>query len=147
MYRTLASLWPDLLKGLPGASATLPHMPPPLGRPQPMFSAACRYKDALEREFLLPFSGSLRLQRCQIGMLSVLIDTASSRCDAAGALQNVLWLLCSRYLAQRLDDHVEAGEEHDGVVHNAEALDVDGFPLAHEPLPNIHSDDVCVSMT
>lgn len=36
-----ASLRPELLKGLPGASAMLPHMPPPSALPQPMLSAAC----------------------------------------------------------------------------------------------------------
>ena len=41
MYRTRASLCPERLKGLPGASAMLPQMPPPSALHQPMFSAAC----------------------------------------------------------------------------------------------------------
>ena len=41
MYRTRASLFPERLKGLPGASAMLPQMLPPSALHQPMFSAAC----------------------------------------------------------------------------------------------------------
>ena len=41
MYRTRASLCPERLKGLPGASAMLPQMLPPSALNQPMFSAAC----------------------------------------------------------------------------------------------------------
>ena len=47
------------------------------------------------------------------------------------------------YLTQRLNDHVEAGEEHDGIVHNAEILHTHGLPLAHEAFASIHPNDIC----
>ncbi len=52
-----------------------------------------------------------------------------------------LW--CLMYLTQRLNDHVEAGKEHDGIVHNAEIFHTHGLPLAHEALASIHPNDVC----
>ncbi len=50
------------------------------------------------------------------------------------------------YLPHSLDDHIEAGREHDKVVRHCKRLDVDRLAVAHQPLAQIHTQYVCTSI-